>query len=50
MLEDVWDEYVSIRAAHDEYGVVITGSLEEMTLALDAAATTALRAERRAPR
>jgi len=47
VLEDVWDEYVSIGAARDQYGVVITGSLAEMTLALDRAATTELRASRR---
>ena len=48
VLEDVWDEYVSVDAARDDYGVVITGSLEAMTLALDRRATDALRAERRA--
>ena len=47
VLEDVWDEYVSIDAARDEYAVVLTGSVEHMDLALDADATTALRAERR---
>jgi len=50
VLDDVWDEYVSIEAARDEYGVVITGSLEDMTLALDEAATTELRAQQRATR
>ena len=50
VLEDVWDEYVSIDAARADYGVVITGSLEEMTLALDPGATDALRTERRAQR
>ena len=40
MLDDVWDEYVSIDAALRDYGVVITGSLEEMTLAVDHEATT----------
>ena len=35
------------RRARDEYGVVITGSLDDMTLALDAAATAELRAEMR---
>ncbi len=48
VLEDVWDEYVSVDAARDDYGVVITGSLEAMTLALDEGATEARRAERRA--
>jgi len=47
VLEDVWDEYVSRDAARDEYAVVLTGSVEDMNLALDADATTALRAERR---
>ena len=36
VLDDVWDEYVSIDGAARDYGVVITGSLEAMTLALDA--------------
>jgi len=45
VLEDVWDEYVSVEGARRDYGVVITGSLEDMTLALDLDATTALRAE-----
>ena len=35
MLDDVWDEYVSIEGAARDYGVVITGSLEDMTLAVD---------------
>jgi N-methylhydantoinase B len=39
---------VSIEGALRDYGVVLTGSLEAMDLALDAAATEALRAERRA--
>jgi N-methylhydantoinase B len=47
VLDDVWDEYVSIEAARDEYGVVITGSLADMTLALDADATAARRAAMR---
>ena len=38
VLDDVWDEYVSVEGALRDYGVVITGSLEEMTLALDAEA------------
>ena len=37
VLEDVWDEYVSIDGAERDYGVVITGSLEDMTLAIDTA-------------
>jgi N-methylhydantoinase B len=47
VLDDVWDEYVSIDAARDRYGVVITGSLADMTLALDVDATDRLRTSRR---
>jgi N-methylhydantoinase B len=50
VLDDVWDEYVSIDAARDEYGVVITGSIDDMTLALDRDATESLRALMRAAR
>jgi N-methylhydantoinase B len=46
VLDDVWDEYVSIEAAARDYGVVITGSLEHCDLALDVEATKTLRAER----
>ncbi|PLK27517.1 hydantoinase B/oxoprolinase family protein [Novosphingobium sp. TH158] len=46
--EDVLDEYVSLAAARDRYGVVLTGSLEDYTLAVDHAATEALRREMRA--
>ena len=35
-------------AARSEYGVVLRGSLEELTLEIDAAATRELRAEMRA--
>lgn len=45
ILEDVWDEYVSIEGARRDYGVVITGSLEGMDLAVDEGATQALRLE-----
>jgi N-methylhydantoinase B len=48
VLDDVLDEYVSVEGATRDYGVVLTGSLEELTLEVDEAATTALRAERRA--
>lgn len=41
--EDVLDEYVSIAAAREKYGVVLTGSLEEYDLKVDVAATEALR-------
>jgi N-methylhydantoinase B len=50
VLDDVLDEYVSADAARDDYGVVLTGSLDELTLAVDAEATEALRAERRSAR
>jgi N-methylhydantoinase B len=46
VLDDVWDEYVSVDAARDEYGVVITGSLEAMTLDVDEDATRQLRQRR----
>ncbi|MFZ4586110.1 MAG: hydantoinase B/oxoprolinase family protein [Acidimicrobiia bacterium] len=48
VLDDVLDEYVSIDGAARDYGVVLTGSLEELTLAVDDAATDSLRALRRA--
>lgn len=41
--EDVLDEYVSIEAAREKYGVVLTGSLQEYDLEVDVAATEALR-------
>ncbi len=43
--EDVLDEYVSLEAARNKYGVVLTGTLEEYDLAVDYAATEALRRE-----
>ncbi|RJF91282.1 hydantoinase B/oxoprolinase family protein [Sphingomonas cavernae] len=43
--EDVLDEYVSLKAARKKYGVVLTGSLEDYDLAVDHAATEALRKE-----
>lgn len=46
--EDVLDEYVSIAAAREQYGVVLTGSLEEYDLEVDLAATQALRETMRA--
>ena len=48
VLDDVWDEYVSIGGALKDYAVVITGSLEDMTIAVDEAATAAERTARRA--
>jgi N-methylhydantoinase B len=47
VLDDVWDEYVSVEGALRDYGVVVTGSLEEMTLALDLEATELERKGRR---
>ena len=40
--DDVLDEYVSVAAAREKYGVVLTGSLEDYDLAVDVAATAAL--------
>ena len=48
--EDVLDEYVSIGAARERYGVVLTGSVEAFDLEVDDDATRALRAEGRAGR
>jgi N-methylhydantoinase B len=48
--EDVLDEYVSLTAARETYGVVLTGSLDDYDLAVDATATAALRARMRAAR
>jgi N-methylhydantoinase B len=50
VLDDVLDEYVSVEGAERDYGVVLTGSLEDLTLAVDEEATTRLRARRRAAR
>ena len=50
MLDDVLDEYVSVGAARRDYGVVLTGSLDDLTLAIDHDATARLRAERRTVR
>jgi N-methylhydantoinase B len=47
VLDDVLDEYVSVEAATRDYGVVLTGSLEDLTLAIDTDATDRLRSERR---
>lgn len=45
VLDDVLDEFVSIEGARRDYGVVLTGSLADLTLAIDEPATTALRSE-----
>lgn len=45
VLDDVLDELVSPHAARERYGVVLTGSLEDYSLVVDLAATSALRAQ-----
>ena len=50
VLDDVLDEYVSVEAARRDYGVVLTGDLWELTLAIDHEATARLRDEMRAAR
>jgi N-methylhydantoinase B len=47
VLDDVWDEYVSVEGALRDYGVVLAGSAEDMTLSLDEEATAAERKRRR---
>ena len=42
VLDDVLDEYVSVEGAERDYGVVLTGSLDDLTLAVDHAATDSL--------
>ena len=44
--EDVLDEYVSIEAARERYGVVLTGSVEDYDIEIDQPKTDALRRER----
>ena len=39
VLDDVLDEYVSVEGAERDYGVVLTGSLDDLTLAIDDEAT-----------
>jgi N-methylhydantoinase B len=46
VLDDVWDEYISVEGARRDYGVVVTGTLEAMDLAIDVAATKELRSQR----
>jgi N-methylhydantoinase B len=50
VLDDVLDEYVSVGGARRDYGVVLVGSLEDLTLSVDEAATEALRDRIRAER
>jgi len=47
VLDDVLDEYVSVEGAARDYGVVLTGSLDDLTLAVDEIATKELRESRR---
>ena len=47
MLDDVLDEYVSVEGAERDYGVVLSGSLEDLTLEIDEEATAARRTQRR---
>jgi N-methylhydantoinase B len=47
VLTDVRDDYVSLEAARERYGVVIVAA--DGDLAVDEAATTALRERRRQP-
>ncbi len=47
VLDDVLDEYVSFEGAERDYGVVLNGSLADLTLEIDHEATARLRAERR---
>jgi N-methylhydantoinase B len=48
VLDDVLDEYVSVEGAERDYGVVLSGSLEELTLVVDDAATERRRSDMRA--
>jgi N-methylhydantoinase B len=41
--EDVLDEYVSVAAARERYGVVVTGTAEECNVEVDLVATQKLR-------
>jgi N-methylhydantoinase B len=44
--EDVLDEYVSVEAARERYGVILTGSIENFDLAVDQDKTADLRRQR----
>ncbi len=48
--EDVLDEIISVERAREKYGVVFTGTVEEFDLAVDIAATQALREQMSAER
>jgi N-methylhydantoinase B len=47
VLDDVLDEYVSVEGADRDYGVILTGSLDDLTIAVDDEATQRTRASRR---
>jgi N-methylhydantoinase B len=47
VLDDVLDEYVSVRSAYEDYGVVLTGSLKGLDLAVDEESTMRRRARLR---
>ena len=49
VLDDVLDEYVSVEAAHRDYGVVLNGSLEYRTLAIDGSTPETLRTKKQTP-
>jgi len=46
VLDDVYDELVSLESAGRDYGVVFTGSLDDDTLAVDHDATKKIREQR----
>jgi len=48
--EDVLDEYVTLEAARERYGVVLRGTPEECDVEIDVAATNALRQQLRKER
>ncbi len=48
--DDVLDEYISLEAAERDYGVMLTGELEDYSLEVDGEATAALRERLRAER
>lgn len=48
--EDVLDEYVSIKAARERFGVILTGSVEDCDIEIDLPKTTSLRGELQALR
>ena len=50
VLDDVLDEYVSVAGASRDYGVVLEGSLEDLTLEVDEVATHARREHMRLER